>query len=146
MLILKCQFESQEAFTRAFKALFNVTPAQYRKHNDPFRLLYKDQFSPNMLNFLKNEISMEPEIFKQPSMKLVGVSARYDNADLSLPLSWSAFAPFRNSVPNRVGDDSFGIYESYEEQGDEVKFSYVCSVRVSSFNDVPKGMTTREIP
>ena len=30
-LALECQFDSQEAFTRAFKSLFNITPAQYRK-------------------------------------------------------------------------------------------------------------------
>ena len=92
-LAMDCQFDSQEAFTRAFKAMFNMTPVQYRKESDPFRLLYKDQFSPHELHFLQNEISMEPEIFTQPATKLVGIAAQYDNADLSLPTLWSAFAP-----------------------------------------------------
>ncbi len=145
-LAMDCQFDSQEAFTRAFKALFNVTPAQYRKEKDPFRLLYKDQFSPHELHYLKNAISMEPEIITQPATKLVGIASQYDDADLSLPKLWSSFSPYRDSIPNRIGGDSFGIYESYEEKDDEVSFIYVCTVPVSSFDDIPKGMTARELP
>ncbi|TQV87781.1 AraC family transcriptional regulator [Aliikangiella coralliicola] len=145
-LALDCQFDSQEAFTRAFKTLFNITPAQYRKQNDPFRLLYKDQFSPNMLRFLQDELSMEPEIISRPALKLVGIAKQYDNANLSLPMLWSAFRPYKDKIKNRIGDDSFGIYESYEEEGDEVKFSYVCTASVSNFDHIPEGMTARELP
>ncbi len=34
-LAMACQFNSQEAFTRAFKGLFNMTPGQYRKIKEP---------------------------------------------------------------------------------------------------------------
>ncbi len=145
-LALECQFDSQEAFTRAFKSLFNITPAQYRKQNDPFRLLYKEQFSPHMLNFYQNHLSMEPDIITQAAMKLVGVAKQYDSAELSLHKLWSAFRPYVNTIENRVGDNAFGIYESYQEQGDEVSFVYICSVAVSNFERVPSGMITREIP
>ena len=144
-LALDCQFDSQEAFTRAFKDLFNITPAQYRKQNDPFRLLYKDQFSPHMLHFLKNDLSMQPEIITRPPVKLVGIAKQYDNADLSLPKLWSAFRPYRDQIQNRVSDESFGIYEAYQEHGDEVSFSYVCCAAVDNFEQVPEGMVTREL-
>lgn len=145
-LALDCQFDSQEAFTRAFKALFNITPAQYRKQNDPFRLLYKDQFSPHLLHFLQNELSMEPQIITRPALKLVGIAKQYDSANLSLPQLWSAFRPYKEKIENRISDESFGLYESYEEVGDEVKFIYVCTAPVSNFDDVPEGMITRELP
>lgn len=144
-LALECRFESQEAFTRAFKALFNITPAQYRKQNDPFRLLYKDQFSPHMLHFLQNELSMEPEIITRPAVKLVGIAQQYDNADLSLPRLWSAFRPYREKINHRAGNESFGIYESYEETEDDVRFTYICCAPVTDFDDVPEGMVTREL-
>ncbi len=145
-LALDCQFDSQEAFTRAFKDLFNITPAQYRKQNDPFRLLYKDQFSPHMLHFLQHELSMEPEIITRPAIKLVGISQQYDNADLSLPKLWSAFRPYREQITNRVNEQSFGIYEAYEEAEQEVRFSYVCCAQVNDFSHVPEGMITRQLP
>jgi len=145
-LAMDCQFDSQEAFTRAFKAQFNMTPAQYRKAADPFRLLYKDQFSPHELHYLQHELSMAPEIITQPATKLVGIAARYDNANLNLPTLWSAFRPYRDQIKHRIGDQFFGIYESYEEHEDEVSFVYICSAPVSSFEDVPEGMITRELP
>ena len=130
----------------AFKDLFKITPAQYRKQNDPFRLLYKDQFSPHMLHFLQNELSMEPEIITRPAMKLIGIASQYDNADLSLPRLWSGFRPYRDLIKNRTCNESFGIYESYEEEGDDIKFVYICCAAVENFDFVPEGMITRELP
>ncbi|MFD2166094.1 GyrI-like domain-containing protein [Thalassotalea euphylliae] len=144
-LALDCQFDSQEAFTRAFKALFNMTPAQYRKINEPFRLLYKKPFSEQDMDFLQNSISMEPEIIDQPAMKIVGIATQYDDGDLSLPKLWSAFRPYRDSIPNRVGTDFFGIYESYEEQEEGTTFTYICSAQVANFDNVPDGLITREL-
>lgn len=145
-LAFDCQFDSQEAFTRAFKDLFNITPAQYRKKNDPFKLLYKDQFSPNMLHFLQNELSMAPQIITRPAMKLIGIASQYDEADLSLPRLWSAFRPYRDNIKNRTNDESFGIYESYEEDGDTINFTYICCAAVENFNVIPQGMLARELP
>ena len=144
-LAMDCQFDSQEAFTRAFKAQFNMTPAKYRKINEPFRLLYKKPFCEEDMDFLQNRISMEPDIIQQPAMKIVGIATQYEDGDLSLPKLWSAFRPYRDNIPNRVGSDFFGIYESYEESGDKTTFVYICSAQVSNFNDVPSGMITREL-
>ncbi len=144
-LAMDCQFDSQEAFTRAFKALFNMTPAQYRKINEPFRLLYKKPFSTEDMDFLQNSITMEPEIIQQPTMKIVGIATQYDDGDLSLPKLWSAFSPYRDKIPNRVGSDFFGIYECYEESDENTRFVYICSAQVESFDDVPEGMITREL-
>lgn len=144
-LALDCQFDSQEAFTRAFKALFSITPAQYRKINEPFRLLYRKPFNEADMDFLQSVISMEPEIIKQPAMKVVGIASQYNDGDLSLPKLWSAFRPYRDNIPNRVGSDFFGIYENYEESEDQTTFVYICSARVANFDDVPDGLITREL-
>lgn len=143
-LALDCQFDSQAAFTRAFKSMFNVTPAQYRKQNDPFRLLYKDQFSPHMLNYFQHNLTMEPQITIRPSMKLVGIAKQYDSSQLNLHALWSAFKPYVHSIENRVDSNAFGIYESYQEQDEDVRFVYICCVAVTNFDRVPEGMMTRE--
>ncbi|MBE0357001.1 AraC family transcriptional regulator [Pseudoalteromonas phenolica] len=144
-LALECQFDSQEAFTRAFKALFDMTPAQYRKINEPFRLLYRKPFSESDLDHLQNSVSMEPEIINQPAMKIVGIANEYEDGDLSLPKLWSGFRPYRDSIPNRVGDHWFGIYENYQEDEDTTRFVYICSAEVENFENVPDGLITREI-
>lgn len=145
-LAIACQFDSQEAFTRAFKQVFNTTPAQYRKRQQRSSILYKETFSPETLAYLQDELSMEPEILTQPAMKLVGIAQHYNNADLSLPKLWSAFRPYNNNIPNRVEKNCFGIYEGYQETENDVSFTYVCTAQVTNFDQVPEGMQTRELP
>ena len=144
-LALQCQFESQEAFTRAFKQLFSMTPGQYRKEQDPYRLIYKDQFSPHMLHHLQNSLVMEPTIVNREAIKTVGIAMRYNNDDLDLKKLWSAFKPYKDTIPNRDGADLFGIYEEYQEGTDSTEFTYVCSAKVFDYSDIPEGMVARDI-
>lgn len=141
-----CQFESQEAFTRAFKQQFKSTPGQYRKAGDPKRLLYKEQFSPHMLQHLKQSTVMEPEIITKPEIKALGVAKHYELDGLDYGQMWMPFAPYAALVRNRIGDYAFGIYEEHEERDDGVGFTYVCALEVENFDHVPEGMTTRVIP
>lgn len=145
-IALSCQFESHAAFTRSFKQFFKVSPDQYRENADPFRLIYKDQFSPNMLRHLQNRLVMEPEIVKRSEIKVIGTARQYQEDDLDMETLWSAFRENVGQITNRVGSDAFGIYEEYQESEDGVGFSYVCSVEVSDFHNVPAGMITRLIP
>jgi len=144
-IALDCQFESHASFTRAFKQLFKVTPEQYRKSADPFRLLYKDQFSPHMLHHLQNRLSMEPEIVHRPEAKVVGAARQYREEDLDIETLWSAFRPAVAEIPNRVGQEAFGIYEEYRESEAGMGFTYICSVEVDDFDHVPDGMVARTI-
>ncbi|MGB1239153.1 MAG: AraC family transcriptional regulator [Pseudomonadales bacterium] len=148
-IALDCQFESQAAFSRAFKQYLNLSPGQYRRCADPYRLLYREQFSAHTLSHL-DQISLEPRIESRGPLKTVGVVNRYTHEDLNLSLLWSAFMPMASQIPNRVGKSFFGLYENYRENGashtTEVAFSYVCSVEVEDFSEVPDTMVIREIP
>jgi len=123
-----------------------MTPEQYREKADPLRLIYKDQFSPHMLQHLQNRLAMEPEIVLRSEMKVVGVARQYQEDDLDIETLWSAFRPSVSQITNRVGSDAFGIYEEYREREDSIEFSYICSVGVADFDDVPDGMIERIIP
>jgi len=145
-IALGCQFDSHSSFTRSFKQLFKITPEQYREKTDPFRLIYKDQFSPHMLHHLQNRLAMEPEIVTRSEAKVIGIARQYQEDDLNIETLWSAFRPEVRQIANRVGHDAFGIYEEYHESENDVGFSYICSVEVTDFDDVPGGMITRIIP
>jgi len=145
-IALDCQFESHASFTRSFKQFFKMTPEQYRDNTDPFRLIYKDQFSQHMLHHLQNHLSMEPEIVTRPEVKVVGVAQQYKEEDLDIETLWSAFRPNVSQIENRVGCNAFGIYEEYQESKNHVGFSYICSIEVSDFDNVPKGMISRVLP
>lgn len=146
-LALDCQFESQEAFTRAFKALFRMPPGQYGSKADPVRLLHKNQFSPHMLRHLQNKVTMQPEIVERPEIKAIGIAGQYSQEDLGYPKLWLAFRPYAEAVvAGRVGGHFFGIHEQYQETNEGVEFTYVCAMEVEDFDSVPEGMVTRIIP
>jgi len=145
-IALSCQFESHASFTRSFKQLFKMTPEQYREKADPLRLVYKDQFSPHMLQHLQTQLAMEPEIVTRSEVKVVGSAKQYQEEDLDMDTLWSAFRQNVSQIKNRVGKDAFGIYEEYLESETSFGFSYVCAVEVSDFDNVPIGMIARTIP
>jgi len=145
-IALDFKFGSHAAFTRSFKQLFNVSPKQFREEADPFRLIYKDQFSPHMLHHLQNRLIMEPEIVTRPEMKVVGTPHQYQELDLNVEMLWFDFQHKVNQISNRLGSEAFGIYEEYFETEDSLGFSYICAVEVSDFDDVPEGMISRIIP
>lgn len=145
-IALDCQFESHASFTRSFKQYFKMTPEKYREKADPFRLIYKDQFSPHMLHHLQTRLAMEPEIVTRAEAKVVGIARQYREEDLNMETLWSAFRQNASKITNRVGNDAFGIYEEYLETGSDIGFTYICSVEVTDFDHVPDGMITRTIP
>ncbi|MFT7654809.1 MAG: AraC family transcriptional regulator, partial [Candidatus Azotimanducaceae bacterium] len=51
-----------------------------------------------------------------------------------------------SQIANRVSSDAFGIYEAYREREASIEFSYICSVEVADFDDVPAEMIKRTIP
>jgi AraC family transcriptional regulator len=144
-LALEYQFQSQEAFTRAFKQMFNMTPGQFRKHKDPFRLLYKDQFSLHMLNHIQNSLATEPKVIERPAIKLVGIASQYDENNLDQKILWSAIKPQMHLITNRADTTAVGIYEEYHDTQTGMGFTYVCAIPVTDFDHVPEGMETREL-
>ena len=145
-LAIDFQFESQEAFTRAFKNQFKTTPAQYRKNKQAKNLLYREQFSLDELSYLQTRLSMEPEIITQPEIKVVGIVTHYDDTDFDLLKIWQPFLTYQSPIANVIGSEGFGIYEASTSDDGSVGFSYLCSIEVSSFDDVPKDMESRLIP
>lgn len=54
-------YESQESFTRAFKASFDLTPNEYRKLGDKSLFLKKIKFDSEYLLHINQNISLSPE-------------------------------------------------------------------------------------
>ena len=59
-LAMICQYDSQEAFTRAFKRAFGVPPGQYRKQPPRTRAAWRNRIDAEALAHLQEVISMEP--------------------------------------------------------------------------------------
>ncbi len=144
-------FESQESFTRAFKKAFGMTPHQYRKLGYKNLFLKKVQFSTEYLQHINQNISLEPEIYSQKRMQLVGLKTRFYSVDSDknniaekLPPLWKAFLERMAEIENVVSGVCYGVVRQTKEQTDHLE--YYAAVEVSKLGTLPENMTHVEIP
>lgn len=139
-IAFESQFESQEAFTRAFLAVFDLPPAAFRKKGDLNQIKCKQEFNLTLLDHYNKNISMEPRVESRAPAMIVGTENVYKVDELDVLALWETFYPFRNSIPNKLGHDAFGIYRGFNQTNEGLKFTYSCCVEVSDLKKVPEGM------
>ncbi len=144
-------FESQEAFGRAFKQAFGLTPQQYRRLGRKNLLMKKLQIDADYLQHLRHNVSTEPEIYEQPRMTLVGlrtvfysVDSEKNNIGAQLPPLWQAFLPRLQDVAHGVPDRCYGVVRQESEDSDRLE--YHAAIEVSQVDALPQGMVSLEVP
>lgn len=133
-------FESSEAFSRAFKTIYQVSPAHYRKNRMDLFISAKPQLCSPRLDDLVHSITVHPRIVELPDILVAGIRGETTLADNVIPQLWFSFTSMVHRIPDRKpGGRGFGICEACLEGNnlysmcDEVLFSEVAGTEVSSF-------------
>ena len=143
-LALDSQFESHEAFTRAFKKMFRMSPTEYRHMTSPIKLRLREKFDLRTLTHLQKGITMKPKFVEKEGFKVVGLEEDFnDETKQNIPKLWDMFSKKMGNIPNRKGSISYGLCISHNiNEGD---FSYMAGVEVDSLKDIPKGMVGKTV-
>ena len=145
-------FGSQEAFTRAFKDMFGITPgACRRKHEHGLMPQQVPDLTTEYLFHLHHSITMTPRIETLPARLVIGIERPFISAlspkrnnHLVIPRLWQDFGPRIDSIAHRTNNLAFGCI--FCDEGTEAQCRYLACVEVSSVADVPAGMVSRELP
>ncbi len=144
-------FESQEAFSRAFKQAFGLTPQKYRSLRDKSLFLKKPRFDEVYLQQLTRNASLAPEIYEQAPLLLVGlrtlfysVDSEKNNIGEKLPPLWGAFIGRLQEIPHRVPGVCYGVVR--QERADSDRLEYHAAIAVTAVTALPEGMVTFEVP
>jgi AraC family transcriptional regulator len=144
-------FESQEAFARAFKKAFGLTPMEYRRMKNRNLFPRKLKLDEEMMRHINHNVSLEPEIVRQPAMTLVGCRTQFygpdsekNNIGEKLPALWMGFLPRLDEVDSAVPDRAYGVVRQEREDGDQLE--YFAAVEVSPLGRVPSGMEAVHVP
>lgn len=137
-------FESSEAFSRAFKALYGVSPRSYRTNRLDLLIASKDELNPQLLEHRLHQMTVHPKIVKLPDIKATGIRGQTTLNDNVLPQLWAQFRDMVHKVPGRVPNArGFGICESCSEGNNlfhnmsrDVLFGEVAAVEVDSFEGI----------
>lgn len=143
----KYQFQSQEAFTRAFKECFGINPYAFRKRGNPFPLEAVRRIDELFLIHCMEGITMEPRIVKRDAVKLIGMMYYGDNKNWEIPKIWEEFMPLTQKIPNGLPvQEAYGVCfytESFSKSG---LFYYMAAVPVSSLDEIPMELVGKTLP
>lgn len=149
-------FESQEAFTRAFKAMFGCTPGRCRSEGrcPVMRPSGRVMLTQEYLDRLYGGIRMEPVIRKMGEMNIVGCGAPFisilspeANSHQVIPGLWDTFLKRMGEIPTAAQGTLYGLCEPVpkDERSHPEECYYIAGAPVSSLDTMPEGMVGRTV-
>jgi AraC family transcriptional regulator len=134
-------YNSHEAFTRAFRDRFGVTPEQVRAqgHVENIPLVEALKMDESFV------VNLEaPRTVDGKAMLVAGIGARYNcETNKAIPSQWQRFGPYIGHVSGQVGDVCYGVCCNSD---DENNFDYIAGVEVTDFSDLPEEFSRVRIP
>ena len=140
---LDADYGSHEAFTRAFRDRFGITPEMVRATTclDKLKLQEPIMMDSTALDHLK-----PPRILPGKAFLVAGVGERYNHADAStaaIPNQWQRLHQKLEAIPDRVGQVAYGVCCNGDDSGN---FDYIAGVEVADFSDLPREFSRVRIP
>ncbi|MEA5004756.1 MAG: AraC family transcriptional regulator [Christensenella sp.] len=145
-------FESAEAFSRAFKAVYLINPQTYRSNRLDAYVGAKERLDTGLLDHLARNVTVHPRVVEMPPVKVAGIRGETTLRDNRLPDLWQDFFKVSPQIPNQKKNAlSFGICEACHENTlysmtDEVRFTEVVGAEVGSFDGLPDVFVKKELP
>lgn len=145
-------FESSEAFSRAFKSLYKVSPITYRNNRLDTIVTAKHKIDNDLLRHISFGMTIKPRIVEIDDIKVAGLRCETTLRDNVIPELWQRFTKIIDTIPNKAMDArTFGICEcspsvsSIYSMNKDALFHEVASVEVSSFDGIPDSVVKKTI-
>jgi AraC family transcriptional regulator len=138
---LDAGYGSHEAFTRAFRGQFGLTPEEVRAQRqlDNIKLVEPIKMDETHV------ANLQPPRFENGRPLLVaGLGERYScESSNAIPSQWQRFAPHLGNIPGQIGRTAYGVCCNSDDEGN---FDYICGVEVSDFSELPANFSRVRIP
>src|ERR1044072_8498711 len=137
-LALEADYGSHEAFTRAFRDHFGVTPEAVRAATCLDHLKLQE---PIMMDSTPATHLAPPRFETAKALLVAGVGERYNHCDsggAGIPNQWQQFHHKGADIPDRVGKVACVVCCNGDDSGN---FDYIAGVEVSDFSDLPRELS-----
>jgi AraC family transcriptional regulator len=138
---LDAGYGSHEAFTRAFRDQFGITPEalRARRHLDDIDLVEPIRMDETLIADLE-----PPRFVDGKPLLIAGVGERYnDESVAAIPALWQRFHQQRDAIPRQVGRAAYGVCYNCDDHGN---LDYLAGVEVADFSDLPSEFARLRIP
>ncbi len=137
-LALDSGYGSHEAFTRAFRQQFGVTPEQLR--SDGSRIDKITIQEPLSMHETVNAQLAPPRLVASEALLMFGLSQRCERVgDPAIPSLWGKFVPHLGHIQGQIGHTAYGYttYGVIYNSEDSDNYDYMCGVAVTAFPNHP---------
>ncbi|HBF5714440.1 TPA: AraC family transcriptional regulator [Clostridioides difficile] len=142
-------FESSEAFSRAFKSIYKVSPIEYRKNRIDVFVGKKKKLELDFMRHLVGNITIKPVIKEIEKIKVIGIKDKVILENNSLPDLWEKFRKVHHIVPNTLPSKRvFGICEAISEihlVSESMEFNEIIGLEVNSYDVIPNSFVSKTI-
>ncbi len=145
------QFESQEAFNRAFKKVYEVTPGVFRKNRINVVLGDKKPLDGFKIRHLQEGLTIQPEIVEVGPVKIVGLRDTTTIKNNKIPAMWQKFNPRIDEIRQRTNNiRGYGICEvdpDFDMRlfNEDTEYKELVGVAVKDFTEIPPGMVAKTL-
>ena len=138
---LDADYGSHEAFTRAFRDHFGVTPETVRATTCLSKLKLQE---PILMESTAFDTIAAPRFETGKAMLVTGLGERISFANSAgIPALWQRFHQHMNDLPGRIGQVAYGVSCNGDDTG---TFDYIAGVEVADFSDLPREFSRVRIP
>lgn len=131
-------FDSQEAFTRAFRRRYGVPPGQFKRE-----ALAQIPMEKPMSTAAKPRVELQPALLRRPAFTVAGVGAVFDDENMQgIPALWPRLVRCV-PLPGQVGDETYGV--SWGANKAEGSFKYMAGVELTGDAKLPDGFERLQI-
>jgi AraC family transcriptional regulator len=133
MVALDAGYGSHEAFTRAFRDQFGLTPDMVRAGGTVENLMLME---PVTMDDTQKTTLSTPRIVDGRPLLIAGLGDHFTFESLGgIPALWQRFHQHIGNVPGRAGATLYGVCYNTDEAG---HFDYIAGVEVADFAALPK--------
>lgn len=138
---LDAGYGSHEAFTRAFRDQFGLTPESVRAQRSIDNLALVE---PLRMETDAKAVLEPPRRETGKTLLIAGYAQRYRFETIAgIPAQWQRFVPHIGHIQGQIGRAAYGVCCNSDGAG---SFEYLCGVDVASFDGVPDDFARLRIP
>ena len=138
---LDAGYSSHEAFTRAFRDRFGLTPDEVRKGRTINRTLIVE---PIRMDTKTTTPLAEPRVDHREALTVVGLGARFRMDEIQgIPSLWQRFQAYEGSL-GEVPGFWYGVCGDWGESGED--FFYMAGVEAKEPTNLPKELSVYRFP
>jgi AraC family transcriptional regulator len=138
---LEADYGSHEAFTRAFREHFRVTPEMVRSATNLDQLMLQE---PILMDSTLIDNLQPPRFATAKALLVAGVGERFSHeSGAGIHGLWQRFHQTVTHIPGRVGPVAYGVCCNGDDAGN---FDYIAGVEVTDYSDLPREFSKVRIP